>query len=245
MRILVIDDQTQVRAAVSLALRAKGFDVVTAENGQAGLRAFKASRFDLVIADIFMPEMDGVKLIKALRERNPDLPPEVTYLEVEQGTKGGRLRHVPIDTPEKRAALEEARRLVTVKTGHLGRPGKSLAQNMSRFSYVMGKFGITREMLGVTSHGLRHEYGNDRYEQCSGEPSPVRGGGKIDRKRDKAARLKVVKELGHSREAVGRAYLGPILRGKPATASPEASSPDQEEPGAFLPASSPPNQGRG
>jgi CheY-like chemotaxis protein len=74
MRILVIDDQTQVRAAVSLALRAKGFDVVTAENGHAGLRTFKASRFDLVIADIFMPEMDGVKLIKALRERNPDLP---------------------------------------------------------------------------------------------------------------------------------------------------------------------------
>jgi len=74
MRILVIDDQSQVRAAVSLALRAKGFDVVTAENGYAGLRTFKASRFDLVIADIFMPEMDGVKLIKALRERNPDLP---------------------------------------------------------------------------------------------------------------------------------------------------------------------------
>lgn len=74
MRILVIDDQTQVRAAVSLALHAKGFDVVTAENGHAGLRTFKASPFDLVIADIFMPEMDGVKLIKALRERNPDLP---------------------------------------------------------------------------------------------------------------------------------------------------------------------------
>jgi CheY-like chemotaxis protein len=74
MRILVIDDQTQVRAAVSLALRAKGFDVVTAENGHAGLRTFKASPFDLVIADIFMPEMDGVKLIKALRERNPNLP---------------------------------------------------------------------------------------------------------------------------------------------------------------------------
>lgn len=74
MRILVIDDQTQVRAAISLALRAKGFDVVTAENGHAGLRTFKASPFDLVIADIFMPEMDGVKLIKALRERNPNLP---------------------------------------------------------------------------------------------------------------------------------------------------------------------------
>jgi CheY-like chemotaxis protein len=73
-RILIIDDQAQVRTAVSLALRAKGFEVETAENGHAGLRAFKASAFDLVIADIFMPEMDGVKLIKTLRERNPRLP---------------------------------------------------------------------------------------------------------------------------------------------------------------------------
>jgi len=73
-RILIIDDQAQVRTAVSLALRAKGFEVVTAENGHAGLRAFKASKFDLAIVDIFMPEMDGVKLIKALRERNPGLP---------------------------------------------------------------------------------------------------------------------------------------------------------------------------
>ena len=72
-------------------------------------------------------------------ERDPDLPHEVTYLEVEQGTKGGRLRYVPIDTPEKRAALEEAKRLVTVKGAHLGRPGKSLAQNMRRYDHVMGR----------------------------------------------------------------------------------------------------------
>jgi CheY-like chemotaxis protein len=73
-RILVIDDQPQVRTAVGLALRAKGFEVVTAENGLAGLRAFRAAPFDLVIVDIFMPEMDGVKLIKALRERHPNFP---------------------------------------------------------------------------------------------------------------------------------------------------------------------------
>lgn len=73
-RILVIDDQPQVRTALSLALRAKGFEVVAAENGHAGLRAFRASPFDLAIVDIFMPEMDGVKLIKTLREHNPHFP---------------------------------------------------------------------------------------------------------------------------------------------------------------------------
>jgi CheY-like chemotaxis protein len=73
-RILVIDDELHVRTALSLAMRAKGFEVVTAQNGLAGLRAFRASQFDLAIVDIFMPEMDGVKLIKALRERNPNFP---------------------------------------------------------------------------------------------------------------------------------------------------------------------------
>ena len=73
-RILVIDDQSYVRHAVSLALKAKGFEVVAAENGHAGLREFRASAFDLAIVDIFMPEMDGVKLIKALRRRNPSFP---------------------------------------------------------------------------------------------------------------------------------------------------------------------------
>jgi CheY-like chemotaxis protein len=73
-RILVIDDELHVRTALSLALRAKGFEVVTAQNGLVGLRAFRASQFDLAIVDIFMPEMDGVKLIKALRERNPNFP---------------------------------------------------------------------------------------------------------------------------------------------------------------------------
>jgi CheY-like chemotaxis protein len=73
-RILIIDDQAHVRTAVSLALRAKGYDVVTAENGHAGLRALSASRFDVAIVDIFMPEMDGVKLIKAIREREPEFP---------------------------------------------------------------------------------------------------------------------------------------------------------------------------
>lgn len=73
-RILVIDDQKPVRTAIVLALQAQGFDVTGAESGQAGLTKFEQSEFDLVIADIFMPGLDGVTLIKALRQRNPGLP---------------------------------------------------------------------------------------------------------------------------------------------------------------------------
>jgi CheY-like chemotaxis protein len=73
-RILVIDDQAHVRAAIMLSLQTQGFEVVAAENGPSALRVFQASNVDLVIVDVFMPGMDGIKLIKALRERDPKLP---------------------------------------------------------------------------------------------------------------------------------------------------------------------------
>jgi CheY-like chemotaxis protein len=73
-RILVIDDQAHVRAAIVTALQAKGFDVVGADSGQSGLAKFQQSEFDVVMADLFMPGIDGVTLIKTLRERSPRLP---------------------------------------------------------------------------------------------------------------------------------------------------------------------------
>ena len=73
-RILVIDDQNHARAAILFALQAKGFEAVGAENGQMGLTKFEQSDFDVVIADIFMPGIDGVTLIKSLRKRDPRLP---------------------------------------------------------------------------------------------------------------------------------------------------------------------------
>jgi CheY-like chemotaxis protein len=72
--ILVIDDQKHVRTAIVVALQANGFGAVGAESGQSGLTKFEQSEFDLVIADIFMPGVDGVTLIKALRKRHPGLP---------------------------------------------------------------------------------------------------------------------------------------------------------------------------
>lgn len=73
-RVLVIDDQAHVRAAVCAALKSIGFEALAVESGRKGLSELEKSSFDLAIVDIYMPEMDGVQFIKALRQRTPNLP---------------------------------------------------------------------------------------------------------------------------------------------------------------------------
>jgi DNA-binding response OmpR family regulator len=73
-RILVIDDQSDVRAMISIVLRINHFDIVEAVSGAAGLKEFENSRFDLVIVDIFLQGMNGFDIITVMRERIPDLP---------------------------------------------------------------------------------------------------------------------------------------------------------------------------
>src|SRR5580704_4310732 len=73
-RVLIIDDQADVRAAIAIGLRIKGFEVVGVESGPAGLKEFDSSRFELVVVDIFLQGMNGTDVIRLLRERTPNLP---------------------------------------------------------------------------------------------------------------------------------------------------------------------------
>jgi DNA-binding response OmpR family regulator len=73
-RILLMDDQADVRAVVTLALRVKGHEVVGFESGAAGLAAFAQSHFDLAIVDIFLGGMNGADVMAILREHSPNLP---------------------------------------------------------------------------------------------------------------------------------------------------------------------------
>jgi CheY-like chemotaxis protein len=73
-RILLIDDDEAVRRATSIMLEARGFTVVAVEGGQQGVEAIKAGRFDAVIVDLFMPDMDGLATTKAIRALSPATP---------------------------------------------------------------------------------------------------------------------------------------------------------------------------
>jgi CheY-like chemotaxis protein len=105
-RILIIDDDPAVRQATQLLLECEGFDVVATGDGRSGVATARAECFDAVIVDIFMPEMDGLETIKALRASNAQLQ----IIAVSGALTGG-----PSGAPD---FLNMATKLWNIKTLH-------------------------------------------------------------------------------------------------------------------------------
>ena len=73
-KILVIDDNEWVRDTLKQLLSMSGYQVDAAENGSKGLNKIKSRRYDVVLSDIQMPEMDGIELLKQIKENDSTLP---------------------------------------------------------------------------------------------------------------------------------------------------------------------------
>lgn len=72
-RVLVAEDDVAVRTFVTRSLTHAGFSVVDVEDGQQALQALELERFDLLVADIVMPVLDGIALALSAGSRQPDL----------------------------------------------------------------------------------------------------------------------------------------------------------------------------
>ncbi len=73
-RILVVDDEEAIREVVTTLLRAQGYQCTGVGNGRAALAHLEKNALDLVLSDMMMPEMDGLKLLEWLRARDQDIP---------------------------------------------------------------------------------------------------------------------------------------------------------------------------
>ncbi|MGI9508874.1 MAG: response regulator transcription factor [Geminicoccaceae bacterium] len=74
MRLLFIEDNARLAANTAASLRDAGFVVDLAETGEDGLLALDATRYDALILDLGLPDMDGMAVLSTLRDRSPDLP---------------------------------------------------------------------------------------------------------------------------------------------------------------------------
>jgi len=72
-RILIIDDEPQIRSMLTLMLERDGYEVVEAPDGVAGIKAYRQNPVDLIITDLIMPNKDGIGMIIDLKKEFPDV----------------------------------------------------------------------------------------------------------------------------------------------------------------------------
>ena len=115
--VLIVDDDPVVRRMLQLSFESEGFNVLTASDGIEGLETIRSDRPDVVVLDIMMPKLDGMKV---MRELNSDdelrgtpvilLSAKATSLDIELGLKAGAADYVtkpcdPIDLVDRVRSL--------------------------------------------------------------------------------------------------------------------------------------------
>jgi len=76
-RILVIDDEPDISDMIREALTRYGYTVETASNGRQGLQLFKDASFDLVVTDMYMPDLEGACIVRHVRSSSRPLTPVI------------------------------------------------------------------------------------------------------------------------------------------------------------------------
>ncbi|MBE0541849.1 MAG: response regulator [Verrucomicrobia bacterium] len=134
-KIHIVDDDPQIRQSMAKVLRAEGYEVVLAANGQEGIEQFNAERMDLLLLDLNLPDNSGWDVFGALTSLNPFVPIIIITGRGEQrelaaGAGVGALIEKPLNVPRLLETVKEL--LAESSEAHL----KRLAGQSSNARYV-------------------------------------------------------------------------------------------------------------
>ena len=73
-KVLIVDDELDTLELIKLVLESAGFNTVLASNGMEALEKIKGAKFDLVLLDIMMPDMDGWEVFRKIKENDHEIP---------------------------------------------------------------------------------------------------------------------------------------------------------------------------
>lgn len=117
-RLLLVDDTPRIRSFVGRGLSAEGFDVDVAASGPEGLRRALAGTYDLVILDLLMPGIDGIKVLRTLLGHKPDQAVLILSCLDDAGTKASCLDLGADDYLAKPFSFEELLARVRARLRH-------------------------------------------------------------------------------------------------------------------------------
>jgi len=171
-KILLVDDDPVILAVLQRALTTTGVEVVTASTGAAALAELAKQRFDVVVSDVQMPEMNGLKLLRAVREHDLELP--VVLMTGQPDVKGaaaavehGAFQYLikPIEIERLRALVSKAK-----NSGRIARLKRECAEEFGSGSFYAGdRAGIESKLdkalacLSVVYQPLVHAREGDLY----------------------------------------------------------------------------------
>ena len=114
--ILIVEDESELRALMERELRGAGHSVTAAANGGEAIRLLEGARFDVVISDLIMPEADGFEVIRKIRRQSPAVPVILTtgggtgaaamYLEMARHMGAAETLQKPFTLDELREAVD-------------------------------------------------------------------------------------------------------------------------------------------
>jgi DNA-binding response OmpR family regulator len=107
MRILVIEDEARIQAFVRRGLEAEGYGVVTADDGHDGLSLARAGEWDLVVLDLLLPGLNGLRVLQELHREQPQLPVVILSARSDLRTKLRGFQLGATDYVSKPFALDE------------------------------------------------------------------------------------------------------------------------------------------
>lgn len=218
------------------ALEAKGVEksAVTRAQVTHGSKSWKAAGVDAqaiieVVAvenpqEALLFELElyfGLRVKEALSFR-PREAERREGIAINLGTKGGLGRFVPfmkdpVKQAKQRDVLERARAWADEHNnkGEMGYPRLTMEEARTKYYHVLRKYGINKKAMGVASHGLRHQFAADMFEDITGHCPPAEGEEspawfKQNRELVDHAYKKVSEALGHWRKDISTAYLSSV-----------------------------------
>jgi DNA-binding NtrC family response regulator len=146
--ILIIDDEPIALSNMSHVLEREGYKVTACENGESGLAAMQSTEFDIVLTDLRMPGIDGMDVLRHIRESIPDLPVimitgQATLDSAVDAMKAGAFHYIA-----KPFRLNEAREVVRSAL-ELHRIKRENSQLKERINEIVSHASIITQDLGV------------------------------------------------------------------------------------------------